>query len=108
MLFFNATESSHAPATPKKFLLKSSTSRILLCGRTSAKILIPYLPKKFLDKSKTFILETKLALLGSSAKTKTSAIFFCKLVDLKLILSRHGDYANNLTYSGSFFSTILL
>jgi hypothetical protein len=52
---------------------------------------MPSFPSAFLDKSRTFILLIKFALLGSSAKTKTSAMFFCKLVDLKLMLSRLGD-----------------
>jgi len=62
---------------------------MLLCGKTSAKILIPYFPSVFLDKSKTLILLTKLALRGSKAKTKISAIFLDKLVLLIFILSRH-------------------
>jgi len=64
---------------------------MLLCGKTSARILIPYFPKEFLDKSNTLIFETKFALLGSRANTNISAIFFCKLVDLMLMLYKQGD-----------------
>ena len=59
---------------------------------------MPSLPREFLERSKTLILLTNVDLLGSRAKTNISAIFFWRLVDLKLRLSKAGEYENNLTY----------